>query len=29
MYATGGGTPHGWYVKISVVFRMLLLAHNT
>jgi hypothetical protein len=29
VYAASGGTPHGWYVKISIVFNLLLSVHNT
>jgi hypothetical protein len=29
VYAAGGGTPHGRYVKISIVFNLLLSVHNT
>jgi hypothetical protein len=29
VYAAGGGTPHGMYVKVSIVFCEVLLAYNT
>jgi hypothetical protein len=29
VYAAGGGTPHGRYLKLSILFHKVLSVHNT